>query len=112
MIFLLIVLQALAGLLRDAPFNLSHWMFAYEYYMSASMMPYIYERTKMPADKAKNWELTNKVFLWLSVIVPTAFAFMLWYDNFRNFKGLFNPIRDSQAGFLAFQIVKNLVYLI
>jgi hypothetical protein len=112
-IFLIIVLHAIAAAMRDTAFNLAHWMFAYEYNMSASWMPYIYNREKMPEEEIKKKERINKVMLWASIIIPVVYNIMNWYDNWTYFDThKTNVFQTSLVMFIFFSVMKYAVYAV
>lgn len=99
---------------RDLGFNVSHWMFAYEYYMSAAWMPFIYNRQDMPEDMQRRREVFYKVFLWANVAVPLLNEVMFAITDFLSIKGLpdpFNP-KEYKFRFIVFTVFRDLVYLL
>ena len=93
--------QALASLMRDVCFNIGHWMFAFEYYVSAISMQYIFEQTAMPKDKKQRLNILNKCMFAANCLMPLAYNFILWYTNFVSTRlfikdpcSTYNPLND------------------
>lgn len=76
-----VVLQFVAGLLRDVCFNIAHWQFAFEYYQSAVAMPFIFKQEEMPARRKAQLELMNRIFLHVNLWMPLVYYIVLFYDN-------------------------------
>jgi hypothetical protein len=67
--------------MRDLGFNIGHWMFAYEYYMSAISMEYIFMQKEMPRNRKDRLELMNKILYALNIGVIVAYYFTLLTGN-------------------------------
>lgn len=77
-------------------FNIGHWMFAYEYYVSAISMKYIFQQTTMPPAKLKCLENLNKCFFAANILIPLAYDFILCYTNYVS---TYDSIKDPNSTF-------------
>jgi hypothetical protein len=105
--------QALVSLLRDVCFNIGHWMFAFEYYVSAISMQYIFEQTSMPKDKKQRLNFLNKCMFAANCLTPLAYNFILWYTNFVSTRdtindpcSTFNPLNDELRWMIPYFITR------
>jgi len=75
------ILQTVSGLMRDLGFNIGHWMFAYEYYMSAVSMEYIFMQSEMPDKRKKRLEIMSKLVYGINIGVVILYYFTLLTGN-------------------------------
>jgi hypothetical protein len=79
-----VVLQELSGILRDGGFNASHWMFAYQYLLSAVEMDYVYVGEEMPVERKNQWNVVFWIVMILNlgdVIIYNGVLFgMNWHE--------------------------------
>lgn len=43
-VYYVYIIQAIGGCMRDCMFNVSHWLFAFQYFNSAVQMPFIFNQ--------------------------------------------------------------------
>lgn len=55
---------------RDATFNVAHWMFAFEYYSISRYMPYLLMKTTPSRQMIRCDELINKILMFFNVLAP------------------------------------------
>ena len=65
-----ISLLSISGFLLIACFNLSYWMFAFEYYSIARFMPFVLKGQDLPESKLKCDGAINKIMLFLNIAAP------------------------------------------
>lgn len=56
--------------IRDATFNVAHWIFAFEYYWMAKIMPVVLEQKPMDERTLTKDRLVYKVLLHLNISIP------------------------------------------
>jgi len=61
---------AISFAIRDATFNVAHWMFAFEYYIISRYMPYLLMKTRPSSRMIRCDELINKFFMFFNVFAP------------------------------------------
>lgn len=77
-----VFIQSIAGLARDLCFNWGHWWFAYEYYVSAISMEYVFMQKEIPKKRKFKLEIMNKIFLFLNFGVVILYYVLLCYGNY------------------------------
>lgn len=81
--------------LRDASFNIATWIFAFEYYKIARMMPFALKGLTMPNGMVTCHRLTNIAFLAANCLVPIVEGILITVSNFKFFKS--EPYKSSFA---------------
>ena len=66
----LISLIFVSGFVYDACFNVSHWIFAFEYYKIAQLMPYVLKGQILPENKLKCNITLNTTMICLNIAFP------------------------------------------
>ena len=69
-IFFWFFIQGLLGFIRDATFNVSHWMFAFEYYRIGRFMPLALQNKPVSSKTINNTRLLNLTLLLSSMLIP------------------------------------------
>lgn len=80
-VYYYIILQGVSALLRDGMFNISHWMFAYEYYNSAVALPLIFNHKEVPQTREKWLTRMNVTLLILNGLAPLCALIIHEYAN-------------------------------
>ena len=84
--WLTIMFQMICEILRDGCFNAAQWIFAFEYFVSATSIPYIFSKKDVPHSTI----VRNKVIFWsilcFNCSSPCIFACLLGYGNSYDFK--------------------------
>ena len=79
--WLTIMFQMICEILRDGCFNAAQWIFAFEYFLSATSIPYIFNKNEIPQSTID----CNKFIFWtvfcLNWLVPCLMACLLAYGN-------------------------------
>jgi hypothetical protein len=77
-----IYIQSVSSAIRDTCFNVSHWMFAFEYYSISRYMPFLLMKLSPEADMISFDEKIYKVFLVLNILLPVVNGVSLAVFNF------------------------------
>jgi hypothetical protein len=71
---------------RDGCFNAAQWIFAFEYFVSATSIPSIFNKSEIPHRTI----VRNKVIFWsvlvINFLTPCFFACLLAYGNVQQYK--------------------------
>lgn len=81
--------------MRDGGFNVSHWLFAYQYFYSAVAMPYLFNLEQMPPQKENRLHKLYFVLLWLNILVPAIELGTHEYCNFKYSMTTLDPRDES-----------------
>lgn len=68
-------------ILRDVTFNVSHWMFSFEYFSIARFMPYAIKDQEYPEKMQSYDNRLNKIMLVLNSVMPVLYALALLIFN-------------------------------
>ena len=80
-------MQAFTIFIRDLCFNCAHWLFAYEYYDAARLMPSVLKKDKVSQSEVKYPKTFFRVLLCLNIFIPFLEGLL---DYVRNKSGLAN----------------------
>lgn len=67
--------------MRDATFNVAHWLFAFEYYTISRFMPFVVEGQQIPAEMVAKDKMVYVAMLSLNFLIPLAEASTLLIYN-------------------------------
>lgn len=81
-------------MMRDGCFNVSHWIFAYEYYSSAVSMPFIFTREEMPERKRECMKWLFYVMFGLNIFDPLVYYLILFYGNWVSVETTVSPLNQ------------------
>lgn len=73
--------QCCAEFVRDATFNVSHWLFAFEYYTISRFMPFVVEGLQIPSEMVAKDKVVYVAILSLNLLIPLAEATSLLIYN-------------------------------
>jgi hypothetical protein len=88
------VVQFIAGMMRDGCFNVSHWIFAYEYYSSAVAMPFIFTREELPERKRECMKWLFYIMSGVNIFDPLVYYLILFYGNWVSVKTTVSPLNQ------------------
>lgn len=77
-----ISVDAIAYLCFGVCFNVAHWLFAFEYFVIAQIMPLVIKRCVVPLSTQKYYTRLKQVILVLNILTPIAGAIFLFLDNY------------------------------
>lgn len=109
--------NSIAYLGYGACFNSAHWLFAYEYFVIAEIMPLVMKQHRVPSSKQRCYLRLKWTLLVLNIAAPIVAGVFLFIDNF-----FYYTKRHSQSPFAwaytysmtvnaAFQIISGLFIL-
>jgi hypothetical protein len=81
-----LALQAAVSCIRDATFNLAHWIFSFKYWIIALEMQYLIERKSMGTIFINLLKVTNYTFIALDILMPCMYSttFYILNNKFEN----------------------------
>lgn len=77
-----IYVQGGSSAVRDTTFNVSHWMFAFEYYSISRYMPFLLMKLSPDPSMISFDEMLNKLLFTLNVLLPIVNGVSLSAYNF------------------------------
>lgn len=96
-------------MLRDGFFNVSHWVFAFQYFNSAATMPFIYDQAEQPESQVKRLKLLNTLMLAINIFVPIVYSLVLIYINIVEVRDGASPISTSVLVFWTYTVSHDMV---
>lgn len=98
--------------MRDGGFNASHWMFAYQYLLSAVEMDYVFQRDEMPTENKKRWNQIYWAVMILNIVDIFAYDGILLYVNITEIHCACDPLGSSVLLFWAYTVSRYMVGLL
>ena len=67
-------LQATVSFVRDATFNLAHWIFSYKYWIISLDMECLLEQKTLTKNHMLGLRVINYVFITLDIVMPLIYS--------------------------------------
>lgn len=104
-----VYLQAISGFIRDTGFNVSHWMFAYQYLTSAVEMPYILDRSEMPEARQRRFKVFYILVMVINVVDIICYYVILCYMNVIEISKGIDPLENNELLFYGYTFTRYMV---